>query len=700
MDDGRRLAGVEAPGQADFATRELPANTPIWFEYLVLGGCSSLLCFGGFGLLLAVISQFTVWRVLPVGVVGAVACIVLGRPRQSGRRAATFRSSTLPALGMCVSAGGVALWSAIYSAHHVAVDSDPGVYEVAGRWLADHKSLVVPAGTPWNKTGLNLAFGSGGMYPHTGGTVEFQFAHLLPVLLAEAYKLGSAGLMFRLTAVVGALGLCAVYLVGCRIIHRPWLVLAAVTALGVSLPELYVSRDTFTEPVSQALLWSGIWLLMRAYEERRIWVALIAGMAIGGTLMVHIDAVIYLVPLPLLGAVSWLAAKSSPDRRALLRLFAGVLVGLVPLAVLGTFDVQRRAGTYYDDLHTQMHSLYGALVLMTIVAVAVVVVWPRSERIRSRLVSGRARIGVVVGWLVAGGLLWAWSLRPAGPKATGSSAIPAIAAYQMAENELVQANRTYAEQTLRWIEWYIGPIALALAIAGLCLLTVLIIRRGSAPALVVVAMTAPLTAIYLWNPSITPDQVWAMRRYVPVSLPLFALAAAVALDSVAALCARRFREPAWQRGILAAGAAGLIAFPLGTSLPIGRFQPQANYLPAITKTCRAIGSNAAVIFPLGDIDGSYLTQTLRSWCNVPAAGFAGRVTPGQLQSAAATLGREGRTLWILGRSPQSIDAAVPGVSPQLIAAASSPHEIQGTVSKPVSRYLTVRVAIYGARISP
>src|SRR4029077_5990812 len=42
-------------------------------------------------------------------------------------------------------------------------------------------------------------------------------------------------------------------------------------------------------------------------------------------------------------------------------------------------------------------------------------------------------------------------------------------------------------------------------------------------------MALSLSALYLWTPQITPDQVWAMRRYVPVVVPGLIIAAVAEL---------------------------------------------------------------------------------------------------------------------------------------------------------------------------
>ena len=238
------MAGdIETPTRSSSAQSEpdIPASggsfglpaTPVWFDYLVLVGCSAVLCFGGFGLLLAVTGHFSAPPAFLLGAAGTVACTVLGRP---ARRSASGRPGvrvTAPAAGLCLMAAAVAAWNAIYVGHDVAVATDPGVYTTAGRWLASHQSLIVPAGAPWAGKGpINWA--SPGMYPQPNGTVQFQFAHLLPVLMAEGHKLGGDFLMFRVPALLDAIALGAIYATGCRLIRRPWRRLVAVTAGGVA----------------------------------------------------------------------------------------------------------------------------------------------------------------------------------------------------------------------------------------------------------------------------------------------------------------------------------------------------------------------------------------------------------------------------------------------------------------------------------
>lgn len=672
---------------------------PQWLELVVLVAGCGVMSFGGLGLLLADTGHFSAGLAIGLGAIATAATAALAWPR----RARAGSTAPRTAMGASIAAGAVAVvlggWNAIYAGHHVYVDNDPGVYAVTGRWLAGHHSLIVPADAAWRSSGLHLNFASAGMYPTANHTLQFQFVHLVPTLLAQAYAVGGNTLMFRLNPLLVAVGLLGIYVVGCRLVRRPWLVVAAIAALGVSLPELLVARDTFSEPASQVLLWTAIWLLIRCYRERHLGLGLVAGLMAGATVMTHVDAVAYLIPIPILGAVAWLNSGSAAERWRLLRLFGAVTAGIVPPAVLGTFDVQRRAGHYYDDLRSHVVLLYAATAAALVIAGVAAVLWPAvRERVWPRIVARRNRLGYAAGGVVGAGLLWLWALRPDGPVARGR-ATDLVKVLQSLEGLPAQPNRTFAEQSMRWMEWYIGPVTLALGVAGLALMAMHVIRRGSPAAVVVIAMTAPLTAAYLWSPSIAPDQVFAMRRFVPASLPLFVLAAAYAVDVAIPLIISWARHPKAARWAIGTTALTMIAFPLGATLPLWRFETGANYLPLVSQVCTHITPRAAVLFPPADPDATALMQTIRSWCDVPAGQLLQGMTPSQEAGVVAGLRAGGRTVWLLGSSPANLMAVAPATAPQLIGQAVSAREIGPTLSRPPTVYGTSTLVVYAAALT-
>jgi hypothetical protein len=674
---------------------------PIWFAYLVLFGCSAVLCFGGVGLLLSILGRYSLHLVLPPGVAATVACTWLGRPPI--RRKRRTLSDHLSALALTAAAVVVGVWNAGLAGTHLAVDRDPAVYLVAGRWIADHGSLVVPAGGAWLGSSNLTVLNSAGTYQIPGGRLEFQFLHLVPALLAEASNLGGDGWMFRVPAVLGALALGAVYAAGSVLIRRRWVLAVAVAALGVSLPQLSVTRDTYSEPATQVLLWGGMWLLFRAYRERSPRVAVVSGLMLGATLMTRIDAVIYLIPLPLLAAVGWLAADEA-GRRRLKAIYLAVVGGVLPTAILGTIDVQMRSSGYYDVLRSDVLALYGGLFLSLTFGAALVWLWPRAASVPIRLAAWRDRLAIVAGWVVAAGLAVAWAVRPFGPKKalTGPSA-ETIRAIEQAQH-LPLVSESFAEHSMQWFAWYLGPVTLALAVIGLGVLTARAIR-GHAAILILLAITGPLTAYYLWDPSITPEQIWAMRRFVPESLPLFVLAGAAALDAVADVLRGWLGGASWYRrgmatGPVAVAMVGVVVFPLVASIPVRSFRVQTSYPALVERTCRYLGPHAAVAFPASGYDGFALSQTIRDWCGIPVAELRGPTTRAQMTGIAAGLTGSGRSLWVLGYAPSEISAAVPGLTPHLVGIATNFRALESTITRAPDSYVNTSLVVYAARFDP
>ncbi len=99
------------------------------------------------------------------------------------------------------------------------------------------------------------------------------------------------------------------------------------------------------------------------------------------------------------------------------------------------------------------------------------------------------------------------------------TANPLVGLRQAAQGLAVDPTRQYSEESLRWISWYVGPLALALAIVGAGVLVHWALVRRQPAETVLLLFLAFAGAIYLWDPSITPEQMWAMRRFVPLVLP-------------------------------------------------------------------------------------------------------------------------------------------------------------------------------------
>jgi hypothetical protein len=694
LDSSGDRAAPDAHGRASLSGP--PDLLPLWFERGLVVVIAAVVSFGAFGLLMAVLGHYSVLTVFFVGGVGTVIGSMLAWPRRNSNPPAP-RGVRLPAIGMCIVALGFLVWNGVDDGHYVSVDRDPGIYAAAGKWIASNGSLEVQAGTVWTSKGTEFAWSSAGMYPEGNGRLEFQFNHLVAVLLAEGENIGGDRLMFAIPALLGALALCAVYAAGCRLVRRPSLVLAAVTALALSLPEMSVARDTYSETSAQLLLWSGLWLLLTAYERQRLGVALLAGMAVAGTMLSRVDALVYLIPLPILGGMALLAARSREDKRFLWRMYGAVLVGALPMTILGTIDVMYRTGGYYMALHGQVTLLRLGFTISTLSALVLVVVWPRLHALRRWTDQKRSTLAAVAAAIAVFGLLAAWSLRPALQHAHSVSNVTAAAA-QSSEGLPPDPTRTYGEQTMNWIAWYLGAVTLAFAIVGIGILISRVIRRSEPAAALLLTVAGVGTALYLWTPQITPTQIWAMRRFVPAALPFLVLTSGFAIDAGLTALPRLGLNRTWTRLVPIAAVFAVLAFPLGATLPVRSFQSQAGFIGVVDKTCVTIGQDAAVIFVRDDRLSLTLPQTIRGYCGVPAVWLVKAVSADRLKAVADSWRAQGRTLWVLGSSPELIAKSAPGLSPSLVGIAVNEHQLEETLSRPPTTYHTEVLQVYAAKV--
>ena len=673
--------------------RNGPTVLPAWFQWALLTASLSVLSFGGVGLLLAVLGRYhpLVAAFLGGTLLGALLMLV----RVSSSAATSGRGlATVPTVAVCLIAVASALWNGAHSGEHVFVNQDPGVYLVGGHWIATRGDLRIEAAAEEWSGVPGPKYASPGFYDVGGGTLEIQFNHLATVLYAEAYGIGGETLMTILPAILGGFALCAVYAALTRLVKRPWLAVAGVAALAISLPQLHIVRDTFSEPSTQLLLWSGLWLTIIAYERRSNSLALVAGALFGGTVMTRIDALVYVVPLPLVAALAWLAEQPA-RRRRLAAVIGAFVAGLVPPVILGSFDLVTLTGFYYRDLEDEITRLRLALIGALGLSLALVLIWPRLGRARTWLAPKRRSLSILVGFALVALLVFGWAVRPEFDRPLLSTPIAFIEGLQRAEGVPVEPTRAYGEQTIRWMVWYLGPLTVAGAGVGAALLVARLGRRRDAAALLLLAVAGLGAALYLWSPNITPYQLWATRRFSPAAIPLFVGLAVVALDSLGDFLGRTRLSIGVRRLVLAVGMTGMLAFPVTATWPIREFETQSGFLSVVRATCGVAGRDSALLI-LQEPYSLGLPQSLRSWCDVPVAVASQPITEEVLEQLAERWREGDRRLWLVAPTPQLIVSQAPGAKPTLVGSATNDHEQVPSLTHAPDAYRSQTLTIWAA----
>jgi hypothetical protein len=172
-------------------------------------------------------------------------------------------------IGTVVIAAGFVVWQLALNSPSVIAARMPGAYFQTGYWIAQHGSLPIPGslsafGGP--RAGLHLA--SAGFAEHAQSVVPRVTAGL-PMLLTAGFWTSGTGGGAVIGPVLGGLAILSFAgLVG-RLAGRQWAPAGALV-LALTLPQLYTSRDAFSETAVQVLLFGGISLVIDALTVSRM----------------------------------------------------------------------------------------------------------------------------------------------------------------------------------------------------------------------------------------------------------------------------------------------------------------------------------------------------------------------------------------------------------------------------------------------
>ena len=156
---------------------------------------------------------------------------------------------------------------------------------------------------------------------------------------------------------------------------------------------------------------------------------------------------------------------------------------------------------------------------------------------------------------------------------------------------------------------------MALAVTGFALITYRLIAHRDTrflPAAVLVIVGVP---VYLYDTNITPDQLWATRRFVPFVLPVFVIGAVWAADRLVAAVSSGGVSRHAPTLVL---ATSLLVPSVAATWPLRHHTEQRGAHAAIESLCAELGSDAIVL----DLDGGAFSMPVRGWCGVDVGSIA------------------------------------------------------------------------------
>ena len=547
-------------------------------------------------LVLAEFGWFNGWFLVPA--LGVAAIGALGDAVRAGRAAARRgRLTSLSALGFgaLLFLSGVLFFPPFEA---VVAGGDATVYIGFGRQIAetgrlefddelvrqlpsDVRSELFRNRSPGDATGAYARFPGGFQIPDIEApTVTAGFSPLFPVLTALFYDLSSVHGAFYVAPVfavlsVGALLLVAAHFVGWR---YAWL---AVALTVVAMPQIWFARLPVPEMVAQWLVLSGLLAWVVALRDRAPRWAFASGWFFGLGCFAKVDLMV-LLGVALVSYVAW-RLLARPERGDLgIRYFPYLLVSFGLLLLHNFTHYLLFASHYRPYVEYLIESSYlsglleasGAIQIVTAVLVVLAVLGTVMVLLR-RSVRDRE---------LAGGL----------------ALVALVVAY--AANYVTTTNESLAE-TAAWLSWY---VSWPLLIAGAAALSWLIAGRASRDpgATLVVALLAVVGLHYLWNPLEPSVHIWAMRRFVPVVLPLLMLVVAMGL----AACLDRV-APMLRGSVAAAAGVLLVALVARPTLALAGEPIWRGAVAQVDDLARAFPPGSVVVTSPG-LAGTHLSTSL------------------------------------------------------------------------------------------
>jgi len=526
------LAG--AMGLGGLLLMGLAARCDSWngtiVEAILLSGVLGVLVLGWMALILAEIGYFS-----PVTLVVLWLACILGLAFWLRRQVVwpTFSFTPMPrwewlALGIWLIAAGYLF----FRPHQCIIGgADSGVYVNLGANIARSGGILIHDQTlaeldPILYPALLREYPDGQPTPYylfpgfyvpgePAGFVVPQFYPLHPVWLAVLFSFGGLEANLLGTPLWALLGSLAVYLAAREMFGWKAAVLS-LCALSINAMQVWFARYPTAEMLTQYVFWMGVYAFAAWFSGRqpaRVW-ALVAGLGLGAVLLVRID-VYFLLAVPLL-LVVWL--RWNKQRPASSLWFFIPMLGLsIHSLVHGLFF----SWPYFNDTFQHGILLLGKylmpLALLALLGLAGLVSLGRRadwrEQVVDKWLAGRP---IVLGLLIVVVLalaVYGYWIRPVlgGSLETRS--------YWYGGGEIPM---NLDRENLIRLGWYLSPLGIALAVWGACLLLWKLDRKT----ILFMGCGLFFSLLYLWRIQANPHQIYVMRRYVPVVMPFFVVAAA------------------------------------------------------------------------------------------------------------------------------------------------------------------------------
>ena len=417
------------------------------------------------------------------------------------------------------------------------------------------------------------------------GLITPQFFHLFPAFGAYLFETMGVRGALATPPIFGILGTLGAFFLGRRMFGNTVALLGAL-GLATTVLQVWFARYPVSEGFSQFLILSGLLAHRIDSESDTRAFGWLSGALLGLTLLVRIDSVLLVLPLALWVALQLVSRPSGWRSR--------VASHLVPFAVLlahaaihAVFFSKRYAHQILTRRYWN-HPPWFWLLLAVLGLVAAWLIWRLGPRCMILVSSHQARLRAVAIAVLGLAVIYALALRPSlSAWAGGDGNVKAEKLENPGPLQTLGFQRLAAHdaQALRRYSWFVGAPGLALALLGLAFF----VKRARSNDVLALAVLLAFSGFYFYKIRVFNDYFFAMRRYVPVTLPFTFLLAALAVVTMA----RGSKN--WR---LAGTLAGLLAFgaSVANTQPILSYVDWKGSVRFVADVARRFGAKDVVLF--------------------------------------------------------------------------------------------------------
>jgi len=565
-----------------------------WAEALFLSAFSSILLTSWLGLLLAELALFSLRSLLLLLLVYSVSMAVVFRVRPSWGKLPRLRLDIGYWLLVVIVVAGLLFFHPFES---VLGTSDSGVYLGMGVNIARtgairardplltdltsgiESDLLYSYKLPYGSE-LMRFFGDGvRIWDMKQGMLFSQQNHLYQAWIAIFYSIFGTPVFLYVTPLFGLLGVISLYFVG-RALFDDRVGLLASFLLAINIAQIWFSRWAMSEVLTQFLVLGALYSFALYVKTAQRCFGLLAGFGFGLAVLSRADGIFLIVPVALYFAYLRFTRKLCSQHLYFFIPFVGLLLHWIIHSLLFSrtqFSAIGRALPYFSSIGPLA---VGGAALIAVLLILAFLNYAKLVSAVTRLQNFGKWIRPAVAFLIALLALYAYFIRP-------STSAPQMVYYHPAGGTI----RTYNEENLVRLGWYVTPLGLLLAGGGLI---AMISKEADESVMFFLGVAMLYSFVFLHSALVNPIHIYWIRRYVTVVIPSIMLFISYGLSQISNI---KYRISTSLRGaLLIFLGLALIASFLHTSLALAGQMPYQGAVAQMNYFAGQLSSRAAVIF--------------------------------------------------------------------------------------------------------